>query len=330
MLFKLIIALIVSIFAWFFPQTQDYAVWIFLIAVTVIFVVEGVRIVPQQQAWLVERLGRFHAILQPGLNLIIPFMDHVAYAHSLKEVPLDVPEQTCITRDNTQLAVDGIIYYQVMDPRLASYGSENYIMAITQLAQTTLRSEIGKMELDKTFESRDVINHQVVAVLDEAGRNWGIKVLRYEIKSLTPPDAILKSMQAQITAEREKRALIAKSEGQRQEEINLADGQKQGAVLTSEGEKQAAINKAQGDATAIRLIAEATAAGVRAVAEAIGDKGGMDAANLKVAQQYIEAFAQLAKTSNTLIIPANASDIAGVVATAMSVLAKTRQDPAGV
>ena len=330
MLFKLIIALIVSIFAWFFPQTQDYAVWIFLIAVTVIFVVEGVRIVPQQQAWLVERLGRFHAILQPGLNLIIPFMDHVAYAHSLKEVPLDVPEQTCITRDNTQLAVDGIIYYQVMDPRLASYGSENYIMAITQLAQTTLRSEIGKMELDKTFESRDVINHQVVAVLDEAGRNWGIKVLRYEIKSLTPPDAILKSMQAQITAEREKRALIAKSEGQRQEEINLADGQKQGAVLTSEGEKQAAINKAQGDATAIRLIAEATAAGVRAVAEAIGDKGGMDAANLKVAQQYIEAFAQLAKTSNTLIIPANASDIAGFVATAMSVLAKTRQDPAGV
>ena len=330
MLFKLIIALIVSIFAWFFPLTQDYAVWIFLIAVTVIFVVEGVRIVPQQQAWLVERLGRFHAILQPGLNLIIPFMDHVAYAHSLKEVPLDVPEQTCITRDNTQLAVDGIIYYQVMDPRLASYGSENYIMAITQLAQTTLRSEIGKMELDKTFESRDVINHQVVAVLDEAGRNWGIKVLRYEIKSLTPPDAILKSMQAQITAEREKRALIAKSEGQRQEEINLADGQKQGAVLTSEGEKQAAINKAQGDATAIRLIAEATAAGVRAVAEAIGDKGGMDAANLKVAQQYIEAFAQLAKTSNTLIIPANPSDIAGVVATAMNVLAKTRQDPAGV
>ena len=327
MLFKLIIALIVSIFAWFFPLTQDYAVWIFLIAVTVIFVVEGVRIVPQQQAWVVERLGRFHKILEPGLNLIIPFMDHVAYAHSLKEVPLDVPEQTCITRDNTQLAVDGIIYYQVMDPRLASYGSENYIMAITQLAQTTLRSEIGKMELDKTFESRDVINHQVVAVLDEAGRNWGIKVLRYEIKSLTPPDAILKSMQAQITAEREKRALIAKSEGQRQEEINLADGQKQAAVLTSEGEKQAAINKAQGDATAIKLIAEATALGVRAVAEAIGDKGGMDAANLKVAQQYIDAFANLAKTSNTLIIPTNASDIAGFIATAMSVLGKTRQEP---
>jgi regulator of protease activity HflC (stomatin/prohibitin superfamily) len=304
-------------------------VWIFLIAVAVIFIMEGVRIVPQQQAWVVERFGRFHGILEPGLNLIIPFLDRVAYEHSLKEVPLDVPEQTCITKDNTQLAVDGIIYYQVTDPQLASYGSENYIMAITQLAQTTLRSEIGKMELDKTFESRDVINRQVVAVLDDAGRNWGVKVLRYEIKNLTPPDAILKAMQAQITAEREKRALIAKSEGERQEDINLADGQKQAAVLTSEGEKQAAINKAQGDATAIKLIAEATAAGVRAVAAAIGDKGGMEAANLKVAQQYIEAFAQLAKTSNTLIIPSNTSDIAGFIATAMSVLDKTKQGGGG-
>ena len=245
--------------------------------------------------------------------------------HSLKEVPLDVPEQICITKDNTQLTVDGILYYQVTDPRLASYGSSNYVAAITQLAQTTLRSEIGKMELDKTFESRDDINRQIVHALDEAGRNWGIKVLRYEIKSLTPPETILRAMQAQITAEREKRALIAKSEGQRQEEINLADGEKQAAVLRSEGEKQAAINKAQGDATAIRLIAEATASGVRAVAEAIGDKGGLEAANLKVAQQYVEAFAGLAKTSNTLIVPASAGDVAGFVATAMTVLDKTRQ-----
>ncbi|MBI4005924.1 MAG: SPFH/Band 7/PHB domain protein [Gammaproteobacteria bacterium] len=329
MFIKLLIAFVISIAAWFFPLTKDYAVWIFFIAVVAIFVIEGVRIVPQQQAWVVERLGRFYAILEPGLNLIIPFMDRVAYEHSLKEVPLDVPEQTCITKDNTQLSVDGIIYYQVTDPRLASYGSENYLMAITQLAQTTLRSEIGKMELDKTFESRDVINHQIVGVLDEAGRNWGVKVLRYEIKNLTPPDAILHAMQAQITAEREKRALIAKSEGERQEEINLADGQKQAAILTSEGEKQAAINKAQGDATAIKLIAEATAAGVRAVAEAIGEKGGMDAANLKVAQQYVEAFAQLAKASNTLIIPANTSDLAGFIATAMSVLDKTRQGSKG-
>ena len=326
MFFKLLLALIVSSIAWSIPQTQAYAVWIFLLGVMVVFVVEGVRIVPQQSVWVVERFGRFHTVLEPGLNLIIPFLDRVAYEHSLKEVPLDVPEQVCITRDNTQLAVDGIIYYQVTDPQLASYGSQDYIMAITQLAQTTLRSVIGKMELDKTFESRDEINRHIVASLDEAGRNWGIKVLRYEIKSLTPPDAILKSMQAQITAEREKRALIAKSEGQRQEEINLADGQKQAAVLSSEGEKQAAINKAQGDATAIKLIAEATAAGVRAVAEAIGDKGGMEAANLKVAQQYIEAFAQLAKTSNTLVIPANAGDVAGFIATAMSVLEKTKQN----
>jgi regulator of protease activity HflC (stomatin/prohibitin superfamily) len=288
-------------------------------------VIEGVRIVPQQSAWVVERLGRFHGTLEPGLNLIIPFLDRVAYVHSLKEVPLDVPEQVCITKDNTQLAVDGILYYQVTDPRLASYGSANYIMAVSQLAQTMLRSVIGRMELDKTFESRDDINRQIVHALDEAGRNWGIKVLRYEIKSLTPPETILRAMQAQITAEREKRALIAKSEGQRQQEINLADGEKQAAVLRSEGDKQAAINKAQGDATAIRVIAEATAAGVRAVADAIGDKGGMEAANLKVAQQYVDAFANLAKTSNTLILPANAGDVAGVVATAMTVLDRTRQ-----
>jgi regulator of protease activity HflC (stomatin/prohibitin superfamily) len=329
MLTKLIIAIIITIAAALFEPTRHYAVYIFFIGIVVVFIVEGVRIVPQQEAWVVERFGRFYAILEPGLNLIIPIFDRVAYEHSLKEVPLDVPEQVCITRDNTQLTVDGIIYYQVTDPRLASYGSANYIMAITQLAQTTLRSEIGKMELDKTFESRDVINHQIVAVLDEAGRNWGVKMLRYEIKNLTPPEAILKSMQAQITAEREKRALIAKSEGQRQQEINLADGEKQADILKSEGEKQAAINKAQGDATAIKLIAEATATGVRAVAEAIGDKGGMEAANLKVAQQYVEAFANLAKSSNTLIIPANAGDIAGFVATAMSVLDKTRPGKSG-
>jgi len=259
------------------------------------------------------------------LNLIIPFFERVAYVHSLKEVPLDVPEQVCITRDNTQLGVDGILYYQVMDPRLASYGSSNYITAIVQLAQTTLRSEIGKMELDKTFESMDVINRQIVDALDEAGRNWGIKVLRYEIKSLTPPEAILRSMQQQITAEREKRALIAKSEGERQQEINIADGEKQAAVLKSEGEKQAAINRAQGEATALRLIAEANAAAVHAVGEAIAGKGGMDAANLKVAQEYIAAFGDLAKTSNTMIIPASASDVAAMVTTAMTVLDKTRQ-----
>jgi regulator of protease activity HflC (stomatin/prohibitin superfamily) len=325
MFWKLAVAVAAAVAASFVPALAKYWFWILVLGVVIAFVIEGVRIVPQQSAWVVERLGRFHGTLEPGLNLIIPFLDRVAYVHSLKEVPLDVPEQVCITKDNTQLGVDGILYYQVTDPRLASYGSSNYTMAITQLAQTTLRSEIGKMELDKTFESRDEINKQIVSVLDEAGRNWGIKVLRYEIKSLTPPDTILRAMQAQITAEREKRALIAKSEGQRQEEINLADGEKQAAVLRSEGEKQAAINKAQGDATAIRVIAEATAAGVRAVADAIGDKGGLEAANLKVAQQYIDAFANLAKTTNTLIVPTSASDVAGFVATAMTVLDRTRQ-----
>jgi regulator of protease activity HflC (stomatin/prohibitin superfamily) len=322
---KLIGAVIVSVIAGAYEPTRHYAVWIFFIAVIVVFVIEAVRIVPQQQAWVVERLGKFSEILQPGLNLIIPFFERVAYTHSLKEVPLDVPEQVCITRDNTQLGVDGILYYQVMDARLASYGSSNYITAIVQLAQTTLRSEIGKMELDKTFESRDVINRQIVAALDEAGRNWGIKVLRYEIKSLTPPEAILRSMQQQITAEREKRALIAKSEGERQQEINIADGKKQAAVLNSEGEKQAAINRAQGEATALRLIAEANAAAVHAVGEAISGKGGMDAANLKVAQEYILAFGDLAKASNTMIIPASAADVAAMVTTAMTVLDKTRQ-----
>ena len=322
---KLIIAVAVSIAAAFFPATERYAVWIFFIAVVAAFVIEGVRIVPQQFAYVVERLGRFHAVLEPGLNLIIPFLDRVAYQHSLKEVPLDVPEQVCITKDNTQLAVDGILYYQVTDPRMASYGSANYLAAISQLAQTTLRSVIGKMELDKSFESREDINRHIVAELDEAGRNWGIKVLRYEIKSITPPESILRAMQAQITAEREKRALIAKSEGERQQQINIADGKRQAAILESEGEKQSAINRAQGEGTAIRVIAEANAAGVHAVAEAITGKGGMEAANLKVAQQYIDAFGLLATKTNTLIIPANAADIASFVTTAMTVLEKTKQ-----
>lgn len=324
MLGKLMIVFALAVASYLVPAARPLTGWILFFGVIVAFVIEGVRIVPQQHAFVVERLGKFHEVLQPGLNLIIPFLDRIAYQHVLKEVPLDVPEQVCITKDNTQLAVDGILYYQVTDPRLASYGSANYIAAISQLAQTTLRSVIGKMELDKTFESREDINRHIVAELDEAGRNWGIKVLRYEIKSLTPPETILRAMQAQITAEREKRALIAKSEGQRQQEINLADGEKQAAVLKSEGDKQAAINKAQGEATAIRVIAEATAAGVRVVAEAVGDKGGLEAANLKVAQQYVEAFANLAKQSNTLIIPGNAADIGGFVATAMTVLDRAR------
>jgi regulator of protease activity HflC (stomatin/prohibitin superfamily) len=321
---KLIVAVVASIVVYIFEPTRPFAVPFFLLALAVTFVIEGVRIVPQQHAWVVERLGRFHEVLEPGLRIIIPFVDRVAYRHSLKEVPFDVPEQVCITKDNTQLAVDGLVYFQVTDPRLASYGTSDYILAITQLAQTTMRSEIGRMELDKTLESREDINKRIVSVLDEAGRSWGVKVLRYEVKNLTPPESILRAMQQQITAEREKRALIAKSEGQKQEEINLAEGEKQAAILKSEGEKQAAINKAQGEATAVRLIAEATAAAVRAVAEALAEKGGMAAANLKVAELYMGAFGNLAKTNNTLIVPSNLTDVATMVSSAMTVLDRTR------
>jgi regulator of protease activity HflC (stomatin/prohibitin superfamily) len=330
MLWKTIIAVIVAIAAFALTHNALATVAAFLVAMIIVFIFEGVRIVPQQSAWVVQRLGKFHTVLQPGLNLILPFFDRVQYKHSLKEVPLDVPEQICITKDNTQLSVDGIIYFQVVDPRLASYGSSDYIQAITQLAQTALRSVIGKMELDKTFESRDEINHTVVTVLDEAGRTWGIKVLRYEIKSLTPPEAILRSMQAQITAEREKRAVIATSEGKRQQEINIADGQRQAAILESEGQKQAQINKAAGEAGAIELVANATANAVRAVGSAISSPGGTSAANLKVAELYIAAFQQLAKTNNTLIIPSNLSDVAGLVASAMTVLDRTKMSEAVV
>lgn len=324
MLPKLFFVIIISVLLYFWEETRSFALPFFVLAFIIVLVVEGICIVPQQDAWVVERLGKFNAILDPGLSIIIPFFDRVAYKHSLKEVPLDVPEQTCITKDNTQLGVDGILYYQVTDPRLASYGSENYVLAITQLAQTTLRSEIGKMELDRTFESRDDMNRQIVAALDEAGRSWGVKVLRYEIKNLTPPEAILRAMQAQITAEREKRAVIAKSEGEKQQEINLAEGSKQSDILKSEGEKTAAINKAQGEATSIRLIADATAAAVSAVAQAMAAPGGEQAANLKVAELYIGAFSNLAKEGNTLIVPSNLSDVASVVSSAMTVLDRTK------
>jgi regulator of protease activity HflC (stomatin/prohibitin superfamily) len=328
MFWKTIIAVVVAVAMAWLTKSATATIATFLVAMVIVFIFEGVRIVPQQNAWVVERLGKFHTVLEPGLNLIVPFFDRIAYKHSLKEVPLDIPEQVCITRDNTQLAVDGIIYFQVVDPRLASYGTSNYILAITQLAQTALRSEIGKMELDKTFESRDEINHKVVSVLDEAGRTWGIKVLRYELKSLTPPESILRAMQAQITAEREKRAVIATSEGKRQQEINIADGQRQAAILESEGQKQAQINKAAGEAQAIELVANANANAVRVVATAMGLPGGMDAANLKVAQQYVDAFANLAKVGNTLIIPSNIGDVASVVASAMTVMDRTRSGAA--
>ncbi len=295
-------------------------VGLFLFFAAVIFLVRALKVVPQQSAWVVERLGRYHSTLSPGLNIVIPFIDRVAYKQLLKEIPRDVPSQICITKDNTQLQVDGILYFQVTDPKLASYGTSDFVFAITQLAQTTLRSVIGKMELDKTFEERDDINRAVVAALDEAATSWGVKVLRYEIKDLTPPKEILHAMQAQITAEREKRAVIATSEGKQQEQVNLANGARQAAIAKSEGEKQAAINNAQGQAEAIKAVADATAQAIRMVAESIEAPGGMNAVNLKVAEKYVEAFSNVAKEGNTLILPGNLADMGGLVATAMSIV----------
>ena len=291
-----------------------------LLVVVIVIAAQTIKIVPQQHAWVVERFGRFHATLVPGLNIVLPFIDRVAYRHVLKEIPLDVPSQICITRDNTQLQVDGVLYFQVTDAMKASYGSSNYVQAITQLSQTTLRSVIGKLELDKTFEERDLINHSVVSALDEAASSWGVKVLRYEIKDLTPPKEILHAMQAQITAEREKRALIAASEGRKQEQINIASGGREAAIQKSEGEKQAAINQAQGQAAAILAVAEANAQAIQKIAQAIQSTGGMDAVNLKVAEQYVNAFGNLAKAGNTLIVPGNLSDLGSMVASALAIV----------
>ncbi len=310
---------------------MEFGFPLFFLVIAVIFIAKTFKVVPQQHALIIERLGKFHAVLQPGLSFIVPFIDRVAYNLSLKEIPLDVPSQICITRDNTQLQVDGLLYYQVTDPKLASYGTSDYVMAIMQLAQTTLRSVIGKLELDKTFEERDDINAAVVNALDEAARSWGVKVLRYEIKDLTPPKEILHSMQQQITAEREKRGRIAQSEGVKQEQINLATGQReasiqrsegerQAAINASEGQKQSAINQAEGEAEALRLVARATAEAIHMVAQTIKQPGGLEAVNLKVAEQYVAAFANIAKEGNTMLLPANASDVAGMVATAMSVI----------
>ena len=294
-----------------------------LLVIAVIFIAKSVKVVPQQSAWVVERLGKFHTTLKPGLNVLMPFIDKVAYEHSLKEIPLDVPSQVCITKDNTQLHVDGILYFQVTDPMRASYGSSNYIIAITQLAQTTLRSVIGRMELDKTFEERDAINASVGTSLDEAALNWGVKVLRYEIKDLTPPAEILRSMQQQITAERDKRARIAESEGRKLEQINLATGERESHIAKSEGEKQAEINRAEGEAAAIASVADATADAIRKIAAAINEPGGQQAVQLKVAEKAVEAYAQLAQKNNTMIVPGNMSEVSSLIGTAMALIKST-------
>ena len=302
---------------------MEIAIILFVIAA--IFITQSVKVVPQQHAWVVERLGKYNGTLTPGLNLLLPFVDKVAYKHLLKEVPLDIPSQVCITRDNTQLQVDGILYFQVTDAMRASYGTSNYIMAISQLAQTSLRSVIGKLELDKTFEERAIINAQVVQAIDEAALNWGVKVLRYEIKDLTPPKEILHAMQQQITAEREKRALIAASEGRRQEQINIATGEREAFIARSEGEKQAVINKAQGDAQAIIAVAEATAGAIERIAAAIRHPGGAEAVQLKVAEKAVDAYSRVAAdATTTLIVPSNMTEVSALISSAMKMVQSQR------
>ena len=292
-----------------------------LLIIAMIFVFKSVKVIPQQHAWVLERLGKYNGTLTPGLNFIVPFVDRVAYKHLLKEVPLDIPSQVCITRDNTQLQVDGILYFQVTDAMRASYGSSNYVVAISQLAQTSLRSVIGKLELDKTFEERAIINAQVVQAIDEAALNWGVKVLRYEIKDLTPPKEILHAMQQQITAEREKRALIAASEGRRQEQINIATGEREAFIARSEGEKQAAINNAQGLAASILAVAEANAQAIERVAAAIRQPGGELAVQLKVAEKAVDAYSKVAAdATTTLIVPSNMTEVAALIGSAMKMV----------
>jgi Membrane protease subunits, stomatin/prohibitin homologs len=313
-----------------------YHIFIAISIIVVFFIVTSIRIVPQQTACILERLGKFHGVLNPGLHILIPILDKVVDRHDLREIPLDVPSQVCITRDNTQLQVDGILYFQVTDPKMASYGSSNYVVAITQLSQTTLRSIIGRMELDKTFEEREIINKEVVNALDDAAMNWGVKVLRYEIKDLTPPNEILQAMQRQITAEREKRAVIATSEGKQQEEINLATGERQSQIQRSEGEMQALINRsegerkaqinqAEGEAEAIRLVAEARADAIELIGKKIQDRGGVEAMNFRLAEQYIQTFAELAQENNTMIIPSNLADVGGMLAGVTKVIQESKK-----
>jgi len=295
-----------------------FALWIFFKIVVV---------VPQQNAFVVERLGKFAGVLDAGMHILVPFMDVIRYRHVLKEQAMDIPEQVCITKDNVQVAVDGILYLKIMDPERASYGISNHVFAITQLAQTTLRSEIGQIDLDKTFEERSHINTQVVTEVDKASEAWGVKVLRYEIKNITPPQDIIAAMEKQMRAEREKRAVILQSEGERDAAINSAEGQKQQVIKASEAKKQQQINEAEGQAAAILAVARATADGIRAVAQSIGAEGGFEAVQLRVAEQYITQFGNLARSANSLIVPANLSDAASMLATAMTVVKRSGEAP---
>ena len=294
-------------------------VFLLIAALAMLVVFKTAIVVPQQSAFVVERLGKYHATLNAGFHILFPFVDVIRYRHSLKEEAIDIAAQVCITRDNVQVGVDGILYLKVLNPERASYGISNYLFAITQLAQTTLRSEVGKIDLDRTFEERASINLEVVGELDKATESWGVKVLRYEIKNIEPPQDILAAMEKQMRAEREKRALILTSEGQRDAAINSAEGEKQQVIKASEANRQQQINEAEGQASAIRAVATATAQGIREVADAIRSEGGRDAVQLRVAEQYVAQFGNLARTANSVIVPATVSDVAGMIATAMKV-----------
>ena len=300
-------------------------VFVFLAFVVLVLIFMAVVVVPQQNAYVVERVGNFHEVFGAGLHFLVPFVDSIRYKHSLKERPLDIPEQVCITKDNVQVAVDGIIYLRVLDPQRASYGVSNYEFAILQLAQTALRSEVGKIDLDRTFEERTTINTMVVTELDKASEPWGIKVLRYEIKNITPPREVLAAMEKQMRAEREKRATVLTSEGARDAVINKAEGDKQQVIKASEASRQQQVNEAEGEAAAILAVATATAEGLRKVADAIQAEGGYQAVQLRVAEQYIQRFGELAKAGNTLILPANAGDVGSMIAMAMNIIRQGAQ-----
>jgi len=306
-------------------MSESLVVLFVLAVIIIVLLVKTAVVVPQRSEYIVERLGKYSKTLSAGFHILIPFLDKITYKRSLKEEVMDIPSQACITSDNVSVAVDGILYLQVMDSKLSAYGIDEYRVAASQLAQTSLRSVIGKIELDRTFEERDNLNQQVVAAIDEAAQNWGIKVLRYEIKDITPPETVMAAMEKQMKAEREKRASIATSEGDRQSRINRAEGLRKEAIEISEGEKQKRINEAEGQAKEIELVAHATAEGIRKVAESLSLTGGETAANLRVAEKYIAEFGNLAKENNTMIIPANMGDISAMVATVMSVLGHAKQ-----
>jgi regulator of protease activity HflC (stomatin/prohibitin superfamily) len=302
---------------------------VIVLAMLAIFVVaKTATIVPQQSAYVVERLGRYNSTLQAGFHLLIPFLDRVAYRHSLKEQAADIPEQICITKDNVQVTVDGVLYLKVMDPERASYGIQNYGFAISQLAQTTLRSEMGKIELDRTFEERTTVNTQIVMELDKATAPWGVKVFRYEIKNITPPKDVLSAMEKQMRAEREKRAVVLTSEGERDAKINAAEGDKQRVIKQSEANKQQQINEAEGQAAAILAVATATAEGLRQVGIALSDRGGIEAMQLRIGEEYVKQFGKLAQAGTTLVVPANLTDLASIVTMATSIARKPAANPA--